>query len=53
MHLPIVGDLPLTRDFTETERLQEECGLSPTLFKIYLESVLYDWNKKCKVWDCR
>jgi len=30
------------------EGLKQGCGLSPTLFKIDLESVLYDWNQKCR-----
>jgi hypothetical protein len=42
----------IIRGFTETEGLQQERRLSPTFFKIYLENVLYDWKKKCKVWDC-
>jgi len=28
--------------FRTTEVLEQECGFSPTLFTIYLESVLYD-----------
>jgi hypothetical protein len=34
--------------YKTTEGLKHRCGLSQSLFKIYLESVLYDWNKKCK-----
>jgi hypothetical protein len=36
----------IIRGFRETEELQQECGLSPTLLKIYLERVFYDWKKK-------
>lgn len=31
-----------------TKRMKWGCGLSPDLFKIFLESVLYGWNKRCK-----
>jgi hypothetical protein len=34
--------------FRTTEVLEQGCGLSPTLFTIYLESVLYSWNKTCR-----
>jgi len=34
--------------FRTTKVLEQGCGLSPTLFTIYLESVLYNWNKKCR-----
>jgi len=34
--------------FRTTEVLEQECGFSPTLFTIFLESVLYNWNKKCR-----
>jgi hypothetical protein len=30
------------------EGLKQGCGLSPTLFKIDLESIQYDWNQKRK-----
>jgi hypothetical protein len=30
------------------EGLKQGCVLSPTLLKNDLESVLYDWNQKCK-----
>jgi hypothetical protein len=32
--------------------LKQGCGLSPTLFKIDLQNVLYDWNQKCKRMIC-
>jgi len=31
-----------------TKRMKQGCGLSPDLFKTFLESVLYDWNKRWK-----
>jgi len=34
--------------FRSTVVLDQECGFSPFLFTIYLESVLYNWNKKCR-----
>ena len=34
--------------FRTMEGLKQGCGLSPPLFKTDLESVLYDWNEKCK-----
>jgi len=34
--------------FRTLEGLKQGCVLSPTLFKIDLESVLYDWNQRCK-----
>jgi hypothetical protein len=34
--------------FRTTKGVKEECGVSPSLFKIYLQSVLYNWNKKCR-----
>jgi hypothetical protein len=38
----------ISTGFRTTKRLIQGCGLSPSLFKIYLASVLYNWNKKCK-----
>jgi hypothetical protein len=32
----------ISTSFTTTKGLKQGCGLSPTLFKIYLESVLYN-----------
>lgn len=34
--------------FRTTKGLKHGCGLSPTLFTVYLESVLYNWNNKCR-----
>jgi hypothetical protein len=28
--------------------MKRGCGLPPDLFKIFLESELYNWNKRCK-----
>ena len=36
----------ISTGFRTMEGLKQGCGLSPTLFKIYLESILYDWYKK-------
>jgi hypothetical protein len=44
-------EIRIITGFRETEGLQQECGLSQTLFKIYLELVLYDWNKQSEVWN--
>jgi hypothetical protein len=35
--------------YKTTEGSKQVCGLSQSLFKIYTESVLYGWNRKCKV----
>jgi len=35
-------------DFTTNKGLKQGCGLSPSLLKVYLKSVLYKRNKKCK-----
>lgn len=37
----------ITEGFTTTKGLKQGCCLSPTLFKIYLESALNEWKKKC------
>ena len=31
-----------------TKGLKQGCGLSLALFTIYLESLLYNWNNKCR-----
>jgi len=38
----------ISAGFRITEGMKRGCGLSPHLFKIFLESVLYNWNKRCK-----
>jgi hypothetical protein len=38
----------ISLSFRTTKGLIHGCGLSPTLLKIYLDSVLYNWNKKCR-----
>jgi hypothetical protein len=38
----------ISAGFKTIKGLKQECGLLPTLLKIYLENVLYDGNKKCK-----
>jgi len=40
-----IGNL-ITKDFKVTKALRQGCSLSPTLLKIYLERVLWDWKKK-------
>ena len=38
----------ITKGFKVTKGLRQDCSLSPTLFKIYLGSVLRDWKRKCQ-----
>ena len=38
----------ISAGFKTIKALQHGCGLLPALLKVYLESVLYDGNKKCK-----
>jgi hypothetical protein len=38
----------ISTSFRTTKGLKQGCAVSPSLFKIYLESVLYSWNKKCR-----
>jgi hypothetical protein len=38
----------ISAGFKTIKGLKQGCGLLPALLKIYLESVLYDGNKKCK-----
>ena len=42
-----VGNIVSTSCRT-TKGLKQGHGLSPTLFKNYLESVLYTWKKRCR-----
>lgn len=37
----------ISKGFTANKGLKQECCLSPTLFKIYLEQVLKPWKRKC------
>ena len=36
------------RRFKVTEGLRQDCSLSPTVFKVYLERVLRNWKRKCQ-----
>lgn len=38
----------LSTEFSTTKGLRQGCGMSPTLFKIFLEDVLGKWNKSCR-----
>lgn len=38
----------LTTGFTVTKGLRQGCCISPTLFKVYLESALTRWKRKCE-----
>jgi hypothetical protein len=38
----------ISTSFRTTKGLKQGCRLSPTLIKIYLENVLYNWNNKCR-----
>jgi hypothetical protein len=38
----------ISRSFRTSKGSKQGCGLSTSLFKIYLESVRYSWNKKCR-----
>lgn len=42
-----IGNMKST-GFRTNKGLKQGCGLSPSLLKVYLESVLYKRNKKCK-----
>jgi hypothetical protein len=42
-----VGNIILTSCRT-TKGLKQGHGLSPNIFKIYLESALYTWKKRCR-----
>jgi hypothetical protein len=33
--------------YTTTKGLRQGCSLSPTLFKIYIQNALENWQKKC------
>jgi hypothetical protein len=37
----------LSSGFCVTKGLQQGCSLSPTLFKIYIQNALENWQKKC------
>jgi hypothetical protein len=37
----------LPSGFYVTKRLRKGCNLSPTLFKIYIQNALVNWQKKC------
>jgi hypothetical protein len=37
----------LSSGFYLTKGLRQECSLSPTLFKIYIQNALENWQKKC------
>jgi len=37
----------LSSGFYVTNGLRQECHLSPTLFKIYIQHALENWQKKC------
>ena len=37
----------LSSGFHITRRLRQGCSLSPTLFKIYIQDGLENWQKKC------
>ena len=37
----------LSSGFYLTKGLRQGCSLSPTLFKIYFQKALEDWQKKC------
>ena len=37
----------LSSGFYITKGLQQGCSLSPTLFKIYIQKALENWQKKC------
>jgi hypothetical protein len=39
----------ISTGFRITKGMKWGCGLSPDLFKIFLEIVLYNWNKRCKI----
>lgn len=38
----------VSKSFLTTKGLKQGCGLSPTLFKIYMEKALNNWNRKCR-----
>jgi hypothetical protein len=37
----------LSEGFDVTKGLHQECCISPTLFKIYVEKALNTWKRKC------
>jgi hypothetical protein len=38
----------LSDEFCNTKGLLQECPMSPTLFKIYIDTALKEWSKECK-----
>ena len=38
----------ITKGFKVTEGLRQGCSLLPTIFKIYMGRVLWDWKRKCQ-----
>lgn len=37
----------ISSEFVVSKGLRQGCGMSPSLFKIYLETVLSQWNRSC------
>jgi hypothetical protein len=38
----------LSEEFCNTKSLLQGCLMSPTLFKIYIDTALEEWSRKCK-----
>jgi hypothetical protein len=38
----------LSNEFSNTKGLLQECPMSPALFKIYMDTALKEWSRKCK-----